>query len=120
MPVISVGKNIYGNCVYDVHSDFSTAFISNALTVENICSKNSSVDIGSNETTMDCNAICIPNNANNLELQEVQSFYIKNRNNLKCANININSIRYKFSPLADVLQRAMIDILSIQETKLDD
>ena len=69
---------------------------------------------------MDCNAICTPNNANNLELQEVQSFYIKNKNNLKCTNININSIKYKFSPLADVLQRAMIDILSIQETKLDD
>ena len=36
------------------------------------------------------------------------------------AHINVNSIRYKFSPLAYLLTNSYVDILSVQETKLDD
>ena len=56
----------------------------------------------------------------NLEIDQVLPFYINNKDNLKFANVNINSVRHKFPPLAEVLGRSMIDILSIQETKLDD
>ena len=35
-------------------------------------------------------------------------------------HLNVNSVRHKYVPLADVLARSMIDILSLQETKLDD
>ena len=38
---------------------------------------------------------------------------------MKYANININSLRYKFAPLAEILGQSMLDILSVQETKLD-
>ena len=57
---------------------------------------------------------------NNIEMNQILPFYLKNKENLKCVNININSIRYKFAPLADVLSRSVIDILSVQESKLDD
>ena len=39
---------------------------------------------------------------------------------MKCAHLNINSVRHKFAPLVDVLSRSMIDILSLQETKIDE
>ena len=54
-----------------------------------------------------------------IELKQVLPFYIKNKDNLKFANININSLRYKFAPLAEILGQSMLDILSVQETKLD-
>ena len=57
---------------------------------------------------------------NNIEMNQILPFYLKNKENLKCLNININSIRYKFVTLADVLSRSMIDILSVQESKLND
>ena len=45
--------------------------------------------------------------------------YAANKDNLKFAHININSIRHKFIPLAETMQKGIIDVLSIQETKLD-
>ena len=60
------------------------------------------------------------NDFKNLEIDQMLPFYINNKDNLKFANVNINSVRHKFPPLAEVLGRSMIDILSIQETKLDD
>ena len=56
----------------------------------------------------------------NIELKQITPFFIQNRKNLKCIHLNINSVRYKFAPLADILTKSMIDILSLQETKLDD
>lgn len=47
-------------------------------------------------------------------------FYCKNRKNLKFAHLNVNSLRHKFRPLADLLKRSIIDVISVQETKLDE
>ena len=59
-------------------------------------------------------------NKESLELHQITEYYIKNRENLKFAHLNINSLRYKFAPLVAVLNRSMLDVLSLQETKLDD
>ena len=55
-----------------------------------------------------------------IELQGLMSFYIANKSNLKIAHTNINSLRNKFEPLSEVLEKGLLDILIIQETKLDD
>ena len=54
-----------------------------------------------------------------VELSELLPFYKANVNNLKIAHVNINSLRHKFQPLVEVMNKGMLDILSIQETKLD-
>ncbi|KAK3087255.1 hypothetical protein FSP39_003689 [Pinctada imbricata] len=41
-------------------------------------------------------------------------------NKLLCAYLNINSIRYKYDSIKDVLQRNIIDLLFLSETKIDD
>ena len=53
------------------------------------------------------------------EIDGLTDFYLKNKDNLKCAHLNINSLRYKFIPLKNVLCKSLLDILSLQETKLD-
>ncbi len=55
-----------------------------------------------------------------LELSELVPYYKKYSNCLKVGHININSIRHKFNPLREALSKKMLDILCIQETKLDD
>ena len=47
-------------------------------------------------------------------------FYLNNKNYFKIAHINVNSVRNKFEPFREVLLENIFDILSIQETKLDD
>ena len=54
-----------------------------------------------------------------IELSQLLPLYISDKQNLKFCHININSIRHKFGPLAEVMQKGIIDILSVQETKLD-
>jgi exonuclease III len=54
------------------------------------------------------------------DVAELNSFYAKNRYNLKVAHLNINSVRHKFLPLSNMLNKSLIDILFLQETKLDD
>ena len=49
----------------------------------------------------------------------MNNYKIKNVNNLTIASLNINSLRYKFDQLKVIIQDS-IDILIIQETKLDD
>ena len=56
----------------------------------------------------------------NCILKEVKQFYLNNKNNFKMAHINVNSVRNKFEPFREVLLENIFDILSIQETKLDD
>ena len=51
---------------------------------------------------------------------EVKQFYLNNKNNLKIAHINVNSVRNKFEPFREVQLENIFDILYIQETKLDD
>jgi len=41
-------------------------------------------------------------------------------NKLLCAFLNINSFRYKFCHIKEILQKNTIDLLFICETKLDD
>jgi hypothetical protein len=50
------------------------------------------------------------------ELMELRKKHMKN---LIFAHININSLRSKYTVLLDVLHRELIDIFTIQETKLD-
>ena len=44
---------------------------------------------------------------------------MKNKDCLKIGHINVNSVRHKFGPLSDLLVRSFLDILMVQETKLD-
>ena len=50
----------------------------------------------------------------------IKPFYTKHANNFKIAHININSIRNKFEPFREVLIENIFDVLSIQESKLDE
>lgn len=56
----------------------------------------------------------------NVEIEGVKQFYVNNIRNLKFCHININSVRHKFGPIQDVLNNNMVDVMLIQETKLDD
>jgi len=47
----------------------------------------------------------------NIELQELIGFYIKNIHNLNIGTININSIRFKFQPLAEALLPSISDLI---------
>ena len=42
------------------------------------------------------------------------------KNNCKIGLLNINSLRYKFYPIMQMLHNQYFDILMLQETKLDD
>ena len=55
----------------------------------------------------------------NCNFKEVKQFYLNNKNNFKIAQINVNSVRHKFEPFREVLLENIFDVLSIQETKLD-
>ncbi len=56
----------------------------------------------------------------NIELQQLCPFYLQNVCNLKMAHLNVNSVRRKCDPLIESLQNSVLDILMLQETKLDD
>ena len=55
----------------------------------------------------------------NIELEQLIPFYKLDKENLKFAHININSVRHKYGPLCELLLNGILDVLSIQETKLD-
>ena len=61
----------------------------------------------------------LENRRDTIELQDLHSFYSQNSKNLKFGHLNINSIRHKFEPLKEALSRGFLDILFLQETKLD-
>ena len=50
----------------------------------------------------------------------VKDFYLPNKKQFKIGHININSIRHKFEPIKEVLQENILDVLSIQECKLNE
>ncbi len=54
------------------------------------------------------------------EFTDYIPFYVNNRKNIKYCHLNINSLRHKFEPLGNVLRENLIDVLSLQETKVDD
>ncbi|CAG2197804.1 unnamed protein product [Mytilus edulis] len=51
------------------------------------------------------------------ELKKVRS---SNTSNLMCGYLNINSLRYKFECIKDLLHRNLVDILFLSETKIDE
>ena len=54
-----------------------------------------------------------------IELSQLIPLYVTDKQNLKFAHINVNSIRHKFGPLLEVMQKGIIDVLTIQECKID-
>ncbi len=54
------------------------------------------------------------------DISPFQEFYCENKDRIKFGLLNVNSIRHKFVTLRHVLQKGMIDILFLQETKLDE
>ena len=49
----------------------------------------------------------------------VQDFYVQNMKHFKIGHLNINSLRNKFEPIREILQENALDLMVIQETKLD-
>ncbi|CAC5392393.1 unnamed protein product [Mytilus coruscus] len=51
------------------------------------------------------------------ELKKVRS---SNTSNLMCGYLNINSLKYKFEPIKNLLHRNLVVILFLSETKIDE
>ena len=56
----------------------------------------------------------------NCVFKSVKQFYLTNKKQFKIAHINVNSIRYKIEPFKEVLNESIFDVLTIQETKIDE
>ena len=54
------------------------------------------------------------------ELNVLITFNSANKFNVKFAHTNINSVSHKFDPLAEALAGNLVDVLVIQESKLDE
>ena len=54
------------------------------------------------------------------QFDPLKSFYHTNVKNLKFGHLNINSYRNKFQPISQILSQNLLDIMFIQESKLDD
>ena len=54
-----------------------------------------------------------------MELGDICPFYMKCRDSVKFAHLNINSVRHKFVPVYNALCKGYINVLFVQETKLD-
>ncbi len=76
---------------------------------------NANITSMDNDTYSKCKSL-----NNNVIFSEIKHYYIQHRHNFIFAHINVNSIRHKFEPLKECLSHDVFDILSIQETKLDD
>ena len=55
-----------------------------------------------------------------IELEVLLPFYKNNLMNFKFSHLNMNSVRHKFDALAEVMGKSILDLISIQETKLDE
>ncbi len=62
----------------------------------------------------------MPDGKDTIISKRMLSFYTKYKECFKFGHININNVRHKFGPLRDALTSGMLDMLFIQETKLDD
>ena len=60
------------------------------------------------------------NNVNNCNNDTILSFYVQCQRNCKIGLLNIKSLRHKFYPIMNMLHNQYLDILMLQETKLDD
>ena len=81
-----------------------------------------------NITPGDNNMSCENGNAENgnedtddqlMSFPELRPTRLRYRTNLIFGHININSLRYKYTALLEVLYDGLIDVLTVQETKLD-
>ena len=88
----------------EVDCDLGQSYLHDNISSGDITRDNSSVDDNVNESH---------------ELYELSAFHKANVKNLKLGHLNINSLRYKFQPIVCALNKGLLDILSIQETKLD-
>ena len=50
----------------------------------------------------------------------VKGFYLENKKQCKIGHTNVNNIRHKIEPFKEILQENIFNILSIQETKIDE
>lgn len=87
-------------------------------TVHAICENDGHIQISDNDEQGSNRDDCINDDINDLKL--LTPFYCMNKSNLKFAHLNVNSVRHKFDPLAEALKHSMLDVLMLQETKLDD
>ena len=55
----------------------------------------------------------------NCVFNAIKRFYVQSKKQCKIGHINVNSIRHKIEPFRHVLTENVLDILTIQETKLD-
>ncbi len=62
----------------------------------------------------------LPNNTGSIKSKELVSFYASYKDCFKVAHINIKSVRHKFQPTYDVVRDGLIDMVCVQESKLDD
>ncbi len=72
------------------------------------------LDPGKEENAADCESASLN------DLQELNGFYQQTHKNFKGGLLNINSVRHKFYPLRGALEKNVLDVLCVQETKLDD
>ena len=54
-----------------------------------------------------------------MHINELKSFKRQNMNNFICGHLNINSVRYKFPFIYDILSQELLDVFILAETKLD-
>ena len=63
---------------------------------------------------------CLFSLNDNCIFNAIKDFYLKNRKQFKIGLLNINSVRYKFEVIREILHENIIDLFAIQETKIDD
>ena len=88
--------------------------------------QNSDLEIGSDKINADHN---LANHKQNIsqnvsenfdsELNKLKVWRVENDSNLININININSLGEKENPLREIYKESLIDILCVDETKLD-
>ena len=54
-----------------------------------------------------------------MHINELKSFKRQNMKNFICGHLNINSVRYKFPFIYDILSQELLDVFILPETKLD-
>jgi hypothetical protein len=103
--------------MYSLHNKFHVDFV---LLVWNISHKNSFFNIEDVEDKSNAPTVTSGVNINKhtfKDLRDVQRSYPKN---VMAAHMNINSLRYKFDKIKEVLTDNIVDLLIISETKLDE
>ena len=91
-------------------------YIDDNIVVNNIVND---IETQNDEKIIDTKKNLDDSNANKKDV-DILNFYMQCKNNCKIGLLNINSLRYKFYPIMQMLHNQYFDILMLQETKLDD